>query len=133
MIALDTNVLVRVLTNDDPAQTRIALARLRDESLFLARTVVLETEWVLRFTYRLSREEIAAAFRRLLGLGPLEVEQRPVVVQALSWYGSGMDFADALHLAACGEASPFLTFDRELEGAARKLPEAPIVELLRAV
>ena len=133
MIALDTNVIVRVVTNDDPVQAQAALTRIRGEELFLAKTVALETAWVLRYTYRLSREEIAAIFRRLLGLHGLEVEQRSIVVQALSWVSTGMDFADALHLASSGEASVFLTFDRQLASSARETQHGPEVELLALV
>ncbi len=51
MIAPDTNVLVRVITGDDPAEAAEAAALLRSGPLWLAKSVVLETEWVLRHAY----------------------------------------------------------------------------------
>jgi predicted nucleic-acid-binding protein len=118
MIALDTNVLVRVVTADDPEQLEAALVVMRSEALWICKTVLLETEWVLRFTYKLRREAVLAAFRKLLGLPTLQVEQRGSVLQALSLYEKGMDFADALHLTSSGEAERFATFDRELAESA---------------
>jgi len=85
-------------------------------ALWVCKTVLLETEWVLRYTYELRREIVIAAFKKLLGLPTLQVEQRGSVLQALALYERGMDFADALHLTSSGEAERFATFDRELAG-----------------
>lgn len=130
MIALDTNVIVRVVTKDDPGQVEAALAVMRSDSLWVAKTVLLETEWVLRFGYELDRGTIGETFRKLLGYPGLQVEDRSTVLAALSWYDSAMDFADALHLASCGAAERFATFDRELAIAAADVDGAPPVELL---
>ena len=54
MIAVDTNVLVRLLTGDDPAQTRRAADLFAQESILIPKTVLLETEWVLRYRYELA-------------------------------------------------------------------------------
>ena len=130
MIALDTNVVVRMLTGDDPDQFVIASERVADEDLWLCKTVVLESEWVLRYTYRFSREGIYAGFRRLLGYERLQLEDRDSILNALAWYSRGMDFADALHLASSAGADRFVTFDRELAEAAEDLSKPPVVELL---
>ncbi|MFY9824095.1 MAG: type II toxin-antitoxin system VapC family toxin [Thermoanaerobaculia bacterium] len=132
MIALDTNVVVRVVTADDPAQTETALAVMRSEALWVCKTVLLETEWVLRYTYKLSREVIFSVFRKLLGLPALQVEQRSVVLRALSLYEKGMDLADALHLVSSGEAELFATFDRELAifASSEEGSDLPAVEWL---
>ena len=134
MIALDTNVLVRVVTADDPEQLEAALVVMRSEALWICKTVLLETEWVLRYTYKLRRAVILAAFGKLLGLPTLQVEQRGSVLQALSLYERGMDFADALHLTSSGEAERFATFDRELAEAAvaEGTSDLPTVEWLGA-
>ena len=131
MISLDTNVVVRILTRDDPRQAEKArdLVR-RAERLWLAKTVLLETEWVLRYCYDLSREVILLAFWKLLGYRPLEVEDLGAVRQALEWYVAGFDFADALHLASSPEGGGFATFDRTLAKVARRLEERLPVELL---
>ena len=130
MIALDTNIVVRILTGDDPDQFAIASERVADEDLWLCKTVVLESEWVLRYTYRFSREGIYKGFRRLLGYERLQLEDRDSVLNALAWYSQGMDFADALHLSSSAGADRFVTFDRDLAEAAETLGKAPAVELL---
>jgi predicted nucleic-acid-binding protein len=131
MIAIDTNVVVRLLTGDDPEQFKIASAAVQRQDLFLCKTVLLESEWVLRFTYRFSREAIGVGFGKLLGYENLQVEDRDAVLRSLSWYSQGMDFADALHLASCADAERFLTFDRPLAQAAKALTSVPEVELLQ--
>ncbi|HSK75334.1 MAG TPA: type II toxin-antitoxin system VapC family toxin [Thermoanaerobaculia bacterium] len=131
MIALDTNVIVRVVIGDDPVQAEAAIAVFRTGPLLLCKTVLLETEWVLRGRYKLGRETIGEAFRKLLGYRKIQVEDRGAVLQALAWYLGGMDFADALHLASTTGATRFATFDCELAKAAGRSTECPPVELLR--
>lgn len=135
MIALDTNILVRVVTADDPAQLEAALAVMRSDSLWVCKTVLLETEWVLRYAYKLSREAILASLRGILGYRALEVENRGTVLQALSLYERGMDFADACHLTSSADAERFVTFDKDFATAAKAAGGAglPVVELLRPV
>jgi predicted nucleic-acid-binding protein len=132
MIALDTNVLVRVVTADDPAQLEAARAVMRSGPLWVCKTVLLETEWVLRFTYKLSREAILASLRGILGYQALQVESRGTVLHALSLYEKGMDFADACHLTSSADAERFATFDQNLAKAAHAATGAglPVVELL---
>lgn len=133
MIALDTNVIVRVVTADDPEQLAVALEVFRSGDLWLCKTVLLETEWVLRYSYQLSSEAIRESFQRLLGYRALQVEDRGSVLLALSLFEKGMDFADALHLASSAGAEHFATFDRSLAKVAERLrPEgSPSVELIQ--
>ncbi len=56
MLAVDTNVLVRLVTRDDPDQARRAFALFKRERLWIGKTVLLETEWVLRYSYQLDRD-----------------------------------------------------------------------------
>jgi len=130
VIALDTSVIVRVLVNDDRKQAGIAARVMQAERLWLCKTVVLETEWVLRYRYRLSREAIELGLRKLLGFRRLEVEDRAAVARALSWYAQGMDFADALHLASSRAAIQLVTFDRDMALTARGIADCPSVDLL---
>jgi predicted nucleic-acid-binding protein len=83
-------------------------------SVFLPKTVVLETEWVLRRLYRLGQAAVADALDRLISLPNVHCEDEAAVRQALGWNRSGLDFADALHLASNGRAQRFATFDRPL-------------------
>lgn len=130
MIALDTNVVVRAVTRDEPDQAAAAEALLRDGRFWLSKTVILETEWVLRHGYRMRREAIYRALEHLLGFERMEVESRGQVLAALGWFEAGLDFADALHLAACPDHSTLATFDRELANVASRLEGAPTVRLL---
>lgn len=131
MIAVDTNLLVRVVTRDDPQQAERAVQVLEEaDSLFIPKTVLLELEWVLRYSYELPVAVIADALRRLLGYRKARIEDRPAVLQALAWYATGLDFADALHLASSSAAERFVTFDRKLKKAAGALADGPVVTLL---
>ncbi len=131
MIALDTNVVVRLLTRDDPEQAEAARKLIEQaKRLWLPKTVLLETEWVLRHGYSLSREVILLTFWKLLGYRPLRVEDHRAVQQALEGYAAGLDFADALHLASSSEASRFATFDKRFAKVAQRMEERPKIKLL---
>ena len=122
MIALDTNVWIRYVTNDDPEQARRALKVLRSsDGIFLAKTVLLEMEWVLRAVYGLSAASIEQAILQILGLPNVQPETPDQVATALDLYRGGLDFADALHLAGSGNVESFYTFDEKFVKAARKL------------
>lgn len=132
MIALDTSVVIRTLTADIPAQLEVARRVWRSPSLFLSKTVLLETEWVLRYSYQFGREAIAEGLHTLIAYHNLEVEDLEAVAAAVSWYAGGMDFADALHLASSKHAEKLVTFDRKLAASASALGCVPRVELLRS-
>ncbi|HEX3917217.1 MAG TPA: type II toxin-antitoxin system VapC family toxin [Caulobacteraceae bacterium] len=120
MLALDTNVLVRFLTRDDPVQSPRARDLLRDNDTWAGVTVLLETEWVLRSVYRYAAPEFLAAIRALGGLARLEIEEVTAVLRALGWHEQGMDFADALHAALGNHCEAFATFDKAcIEAAAQ--------------
>jgi predicted nucleic-acid-binding protein len=114
VIAADTNVIVRLLTADEPRQTEQARRLFETETVFLPKTVILEAEWVLRRLYRLERLPIIRAFESLLSLPNVRCEDEPVVRQALAWNRANLDFADALHLASGRTAERFVTFDQGL-------------------
>jgi predicted nucleic-acid-binding protein len=122
MIAPDTNVLVRIIVRDDEAQARRAIRSLSDQDgVFISKTVLLETGWVLSRAYRLSRERMLDALRTIIGLPNVEIEDESAVRRAVDWFQRGFDFADALHLASATGARRFLTFDRSLRRRARRL------------
>lgn len=112
MRAIDTNIVVRFLTNDDPKKSRSARKVIEAGEVFIASTVLLESEWVLRSGY-------GAGLRGLAGLPGITVEEPIALAQALAWTSKGMDFADALHLAKSRECDAFLTFDRKLRTLAK--------------
>ncbi|TVQ97339.1 MAG: type II toxin-antitoxin system VapC family toxin [Desulfovibrionales bacterium] len=113
MITVDTNVIVRFLTQDDPRQYAKAFQLIRDAPrIFLSDTVILETEWVLRHAYGFSREEMHSAMTSLFGLENIVLRNTKALSTALAWYIDGSDFADALHLALCQHCQELFTFDK---------------------
>ena len=119
MRAVDTNVVVRFLTGDDPAQASRAKAVIDAGDVFVGTTVLLETEWVLRSVYGFPREDVARALGALAGLPGVSVESPVLLGEALQRTVSGMDFADALHLGAAERCEAMLTFDSRFIEAAR--------------
>lgn len=126
MRAIDTNVVVRFLTTDDPKQARAARHVIEAGDVFISTTVLLETEWVLRAGYAFSSPQIAASLRGLGGLAGVTLEDPVEVAQSLDWMSEGIDFADALHLARAGHCGAFITFDRKLAKRAKGLSPTPV-------
>ena len=119
MKAVDTNILVRLLTADDPRQSAAAQAVFRDR-VWIAKTVLLETAWVLGKVYEFDEGAIAEAFRQVLSLGAVSMEDEPGVMTALGLVAEGMEFADALHLCSRPGGTAFVSFDRKLIRRARR-------------
>jgi len=126
MIGLDANVLVLFLVRDDEGQYERARRRIRREAqagepACISLIVLLETEWVLRSRYELSKGEILGAFSALLSSVDLSFEDEASIEEALFvWQDSGAQFADCLigarYRALGGSATA--TFDQ----GALKLP-----------
>jgi predicted nucleic-acid-binding protein len=114
MIAIDTNILVRIVTNDSPEQVQQAAKILSQHRIFIPKTVILELEWVLRFSYKLNLSVISTTVQTILSTDNFIIEQHSAITQALQWYQQGMDFADALHLSASLHAEQFASFDKKL-------------------
>lgn len=119
MIAIDTNLIVRYLTGDHPEQSPHARRIIDGEAVFVAATVVLEVEWVLRSTYGFRPTDVADALKAFGGLPTVTVEDAALVAAALDLAEKGMDFADALHLSRSAHCEGFVTFDRKLVKAAK--------------
>lgn len=128
MIALDTHLLVRALVADNPEQVAVVRRLIAGDSVFISRTVLLEAEWVLRARYKKNRAELHEVFTALLETDNAVIETSEAVGNALDWYAQGADFADALHLAACGTAVMH-TFDPDFCKAAREAGIAPEVRV----
>lgn len=119
MLAIDTNVVVRYLTNDHPEQSPRARRVIDDHPVFVAVTVILEAEWVLRSAYGYDQATIVRALRAFGGLPMVEIEDAQIVSSALDLVETGVDFADALHLGKSAHCTGFATFDRKLIRAAQ--------------
>jgi predicted nucleic-acid-binding protein len=115
-------VLVRILTNDDPAQARRAI-ELAAGDFVLTATVLVETDWVLASVYRWVRGQRVAGLRILLDM-PGAVAIPPHAHWALARMAEGADFADMMHIALAAEADSFATFDRRLTRSAG--PDTPV-------
>ena len=132
MIALDTNVLVRFLVDDDVDQAKIAgilIDQLTDAAPgFIGREVLVELVWVLERAYGYERTDIAAAFDGLLSATELLIEDADDIGLALELYrNDGFGFADLMIVAAARRAGAveLVTFDR-------KAARLPGVRLLSA-
>lgn len=128
MIAVDTNIVVRILTNDDPVQARRALTILKSDDVFIPKTVLLKSEWVLRHAYEITRSNIITGFQKLLGLPNVNVEDPDSIFQAISWYENKFDFADALHLASSRRCQSFATFDSSFIKNAQQVSSVEMVK-----
>ena len=121
MISIDTNVVVRYLIADDISQFQRAKQLIKLNEIFVPLTVVLEAEWVLRDKYEKSKRAVVGALRSLAQLPNVVIEDRWRALRALDWSEAGMDFADALHLAASTQVAAFASFDRKLAKVAARL------------
>lgn len=122
--ALDTNLLVRLLTRDDDTQYAQVIRLLTTQEahgapVMVTLGVLLEAEWVLRSRYRLPREQIQLAFGAVLESTAIVVERPATLEEALMLFRRepSADFADCMHVATARQYGAILaTFDR---GAAR--------------
>lgn len=119
MTAVDTNVVVRLLTGDDREQAAAAKALFESDSIWIAKTVLLETVWVLQNMYGLDIGSIRTALTRLLGLNNVTAEDRPAVAAALALTTKGVEFADAIHLSGMPEGAVFASLDKSFVRRAR--------------
>jgi predicted nucleic-acid-binding protein len=121
VVAFDTNVVVRLLVRDDAVQAKKAeqafVRHARGDGVFLPLVVVVETAWVLAYTYELTRKAIHEHLLSLTRTRGVIVDEADVVQEALDAYTTGAaDFADYVILAATRRAGcrTLLTFDRRL-------------------
>lgn len=131
MIAVDTNVLVRLVVDDDPEQARRARKLFRRGDVLVTAMVLLESAWVLSGAYGLGREQVSKALRGVLGLEGVATDAPSAIAQALDRFDAGLDFADALHLAGASRAESFATFDQRLVARARGMDSPAVVAVPR--
>ena len=121
MIALDTNVLVRFLAQDDDAQFQVAAGLIegctRDAPGYVCREVMIELVWVLERAYKYSREDIAEALLSIVTASQLSVENAQDIASVVNLYrDEGYDFADLMirQSAQRSENRILKTFDQKL-------------------
>jgi predicted nucleic-acid-binding protein len=129
VVAADTNVIVRFLTRDDAAQAARAASLLSGSLVWISKTVLLETAWVLLSLYGFTAIEVNEALKGFAGLRNVRIEDPLQVARAFEWTAMGIDFADALHLASSAGTNRFLTFDRRFARRANRLPGVRVAAL----
>ena len=120
MIGVDTNVLVRYFTHDNPQQTakavKLMLSFSPESPGFVSMVVMVELVWVLESSYGFPKYEVASALETLLRSKELVIERADAVLLAVRSYRTNRGgFADCL-ISACGQEAGCkhtLTFDRE--------------------
>jgi predicted nucleic-acid-binding protein len=127
MISLDTNILARIVTQDDPDQLQAARNLVKENACFVPLTVALELEWVLRSPYKLDMNTVADAFDKLLQVRNLHFEREPSIRRAVTLYRTGFDFADAMHHAASDGCDELATFDTQFITKAAHADMSPVV------
>jgi len=127
MIAVDTNIIIRFLTHDDDRQYKKAFSIFNKQEVFIADTVILETEWVLRYAYQFSPEDICIALLNLFGLDNVHLSNPGSIAQAIEWHRAGLDFSDALHLTQCQQYEKLYTFDKGFSSRAKGLSDCMVV------
>ena len=126
MIAVDTNVVVRLLTADDAKQAASARSLFAAGPIWIAKTVLLEAGWVLRSLYGFDESAIREAFTKLLGLKNVHTEDEPSVASALALTVHGIAFADAIHLSSRPPGTVFVSFDQSFVRRAKRAGAAEV-------
>lgn len=128
MTGLDTNVLVRYLTQDDPAQLRLVLAMLlkKGAAFFVSDLVLVETRWTLCSLYDWTDAEVADAYERLLTIHNLDFEDESRLRSAIRALRKGADFPDELIVDRCRAlgCKAIATFDQDM---VRRHPDFAVI------
>jgi Predicted nucleic-acid-binding protein, contains PIN domain len=112
MIAVDTNILARLLIADDKDQLDRVLELLSNNTAWVSRTVTLELAWVLRSRYNFAQSQIAVTIQNLLQAENLVFEDEAELEAAMELAQEGIDIADAIHLCCVpSHTTGFKTFD----------------------
>ena len=128
MIAIDTNIIIRFLTRDNEAQYKKAYRIFNSEDVFIPDTVILETEWVLRFAYKFKPNNICGALNKLFGLDNIYLSNPHSIAQAIKWHTEGLDFSDAMHLAHSQECEYLYSFDAKFSAKAKGLSKCSVLK-----
>ena len=129
MIAVDTNIVLRLILGDDDRQVAAIRSLAERAALHISLTAMLETGWVLASRYRMTRDDVADALASLLALEGVDIAQSDLVRWAIERYRAGADWADVIHLASSSKSEAFATLDRRLARQAGPNPPVPIETL----
>jgi predicted nucleic-acid-binding protein len=112
-LAVDTNVLARALVDDGSVQAERSRQCFVDHEVYIADTVLLETEWLLRSRLEIPRAEVNRLFSRLAAAPSARFDDVTKIADAITAHAKGLDFADALHLLAARDCDAMTTFDEQ--------------------
>lgn len=120
MYAIDTNVLIRYIVEDNPEQAQKATEAIEqlttEKQGFISCIVLCELNWVLKTAYKISKGERVATLQKVLSVPVFEIEQLDCCLKALRRYEKGQaDFSDYL-IQQIGEKHGYeilLTFDQK--------------------
>lgn len=114
MIAIDTNVIVRLIALDDAAQLALAERLVQSGPIFISLLALVEAEWVLRSKHGFDRAHLSYALKSLFLAETVRVELEDYALWALDQFEKGADLADMLLLVSARDCDSFATFDRRL-------------------
>ena len=129
MRAIDTNIVLRLLFQDDAEQAKLAGDLIGNEDVLVSTCVLLEASWIMRSVYGVAEREVAVALLAFVRL-PHVFTTSPNVETALDWVGRGLQLDDALIYADAHAASEFVTFDARLAKLATRFGAEPPIRLL---
>lgn len=122
MVAVDTNIIVRLITGDDSKQLLKATRLVESEGIWVGKTVTLETAWVLKHIYDASLNTIVDSLRELSETEGVYFESEERLEAALNLAENGVEIADAMHLAFSKDSSStFHTFDKLFQRKASQM------------
>lgn len=121
MIAVDTNVVLRLIVNDDRRMAEAATRLLAEDGMFISKTVLLETHWVLTSRMDLSEDEATDRIATIIRYPTVEVEGGVSTHAGVKAALNGLDFEDALHVTSTPDGTRFATFDKKLRKRSARL------------
>ncbi|MFM9852189.1 MAG: type II toxin-antitoxin system VapC family toxin [Sphingomonadaceae bacterium] len=128
MKAVDTNILVRLIVEDDDEQVRRALAFCA-QGVLVPLSVAMETEWVLRSRAKLGREDISRYMLAFMNSTNFHFDREKGLRWVIDRYNKGADFADMIHLIDAQDADAFATFDENIAKDAGSTPPLPVISI----
>jgi predicted nucleic-acid-binding protein len=126
VVAVDTNIVIRLLTQDDKKQYHSSLKLFQEEQIFIPDTVILEIEWVLRFAYDFEPKQVCDALKMLFGLPNVHLTDKFLIAQAIEWHEKGLDFADSFHLSLSQDIPTLKTFDEQFIKKSKDLSKCAV-------
>jgi predicted nucleic-acid-binding protein len=128
MKAIDTNLVIRLLLDDDPVQSGAVKAMLASGDVVISPTVLLETLWVLESRYGASDDVLLDTVAALARLSSVAIGRPKQAAEFFRLWRGGLDPQDAAHLAFVDDVDAFVTFDRALVKRAKELGSTIVAE-----